>query len=417
MKTSNAALRIALLSYRGNPFSGGQGVYVRYLSKALIDLGHHVTVYGGQPYPDLHERVPFLPLPSLDLYRPDDPFRTPRWREFRDRIDVLEYLTMCTAGFPEPLTFSLRANRVLRRRAEDFDVVHDNQSLGYGLLRIQKRGIPVVATVHHPCSIDRHIEIAHAHTRKRRAALRRWYAFTKMQAKVARSLPKILTVSEMARGDVVREFGVARERVAVVHNGVDTDLFKPDPGIATTPGRIVTTASADVPLKGLVFLIEAVAKLRTERNASLVVVGDAAEKGPVRQAIERLGVSGAVTFESRVDWTRLVELYRQAQVAVVPSLYEGFSLPAAEAMSCGTPLVATNTGAIPEIAGTDGETALLVPPKDAGTLASAIGALLDDEILRRRIGAAGRRRVLDRFTWKAAAEATVDHYRSAIDRC
>lgn len=410
-------LRVALLSYRGNPFSGGQGVYVRYLSKSLVDLGHQVTVFSGQPYPDLHEAIPFVPLPSLDLYRADDPFRTPRLREFRDPIDVLEYLTMCTAGFPEPLTFSLRAARNVLRQPAAFDIVHDNQSLGYGLLRIQKRGIPVVATIHHPCSIDRDIEIAHARSRKRKTALRRWYGFTKMQSRVARSLPRLVTVSDVGAADVVREFGVDPLRLAVVHNGVDTDLFKPGDTDHTIDGRIITTASADVPLKGLVFLIEALAKLRTERDATLVVIGRASQHGPVRSAIDRFGVRGAVSFESCVDWARLVQLYREAAVAVVPSLYEGFSLPAAEAMACGTPLVATNAGAIPEVAGTDGKTALLVPPRDAGALAAAIGRLLTDEELRRRVGAAGRDRVLERFTWKNAAQATIDEYVKVIDTC
>ena len=407
-------LRIALLTYRGNPYSGGQGVYVRYLSKALVELGHEVTVFGGQPYPDLQDGVSFIPLPSLDLYRPDDPFRRPRLREFRDRIDVLEYLTMCTAGFPEPLTFTLRAARALLADRTAFDVIHDNQSLGYGLLRIQKGGFPVVATVHHPCSIDRDIEIAHAPDRKRRASLRRWYGFTTMQGRVARALPKIVTVSEMARKDVEREFKVDRSKIAVIHNGVDTELFKPAPKDRSTPGRIVTTASADVPLKGLVFLIEALAKLRTERDASLVVIGRASADGPVSHALDRFGVRDFVTFESDVDWERLVELYRSAQVAVVPSLYEGFSLPAAEAMSCGTPLVATNAGAIPEVAGTHGKTALLVSPRDAGALASAIRSLLDDDATRHRIGHAGRQRVLERFTWRAAAEATAAAYREVV---
>ena len=414
VKTPDRCLRIALLTYRGNPYSGGQGVYVRYLSKALAELGHDVTVFGGQPYPDLDDGIPFVPLPSLDLYRNDDPFRTPGLHEFRDRIDVLEYVTMCVAGYPEPRTFSLRAARALATAPPRFDVVHDNQSLGSGLLRMQKAGLPVVATVHHPCSIDRDLEIAQAPNRRRKLGLRRWYGFTRMQARVARRLPKLIAVSQIARDDVVGQFGVARERIEVVHNGVDTGLFKPSVNDDSIPGRIVTTASADVPLKGLIFLVEALAKLRTERDASLVVVGRARHDGPVRRAIERFGVSEAVTFETEIAWSRLVDLYRHAEVAVVPSLYEGFSLPAAEAMATGTPLVATNAGALPEVAGVDGETAVLVPPGDAEALAAAIRGLLADAALRRRIGAAARRRVLDRFTWRATAEATVAQYRIVI---
>lgn len=417
MRTDRRPLRIALLTYRGNPHSGGQGVYVRYLSRALVDLGHEVTVFSGQPYPDLQSGVELRPLPSLDLYRSDDPFRVPARDEFRDLIDALEFSTMCIAGFPEPLTFTLRAARELARTNDRFDVVHDNQSLGYGLLRIL-RDVPVVATVHHPCSIDRDIELAHETDRKRRLSLRRWYAFTRMQARVARRLPKILTVSEAARADVLREFGVSPSRVGIVHNGVDTELFAPSTAVAKIPGRIVTTASADVPLKGLLFLVEALGKLRTERDdAHLVVVGRVGEGGAIEAGLERFGVREHVTFENGIGWDRLVDLYRQAEVAVVPSLYEGFSLPAVEAMACATPLVSSDGGALPEVVGRDGDAALVVSAGDAGELAAAIGRLLDDPGLRQQIGNAGRERVLARFTWKSAAETTVAHYLEAIETC
>lgn len=391
---------------------------MRYLSKALVDLGHEVTVFSGQPYPDLHDGVELWPLPSLDLYRSDDPFRVPARREFRDLIDVLEFSTMCLAGFPEPLTFSLRAARELKRSPDRFDIVHDNQSLGYGLLNIHKSGVPVVATVHHPCSIDRDIAIAHASDRKKELSLRRWYSFTRMQGKVARRLPQILTVSGSARDDVAREFRVPPSRIAVVHNGVDTDLFTPSDEVTKVPGRIVTTASADVPLKGLLFLIEAIAKVRTEsEDVHLIVVGRAADDGAIAASLDRFALHDKVTFEHGVGWDRLVQLYREAQVAVVPSLYEGFSLPAIEAMASATPLVATDAGALPEVVGHDGEAALVIPAGDAGSLATAIGALLSDKQLQERIGKAGRNRVLTRFTWQSTASATVEHYRRVIAGC
>lgn len=411
------ALRIALLTYRGSPHSGGQGVYVRYLSRALADLGHDVTVFSGQPYPDLHDATKLERLPSLDLYRPNDPFRRPARNEFHNGIDVLEYLTMCVAGFPEPLTFSLRAARALKAEAKEFDVVHDNQSLGYGLLAIQRAGLPVVATIHHPIPLDKRVEIANATTRAKRTSLRRWYGFARMQGRVARRLSRIIAVSEWARDDSVREFSISSDRISVVHNGVDATLFKPLNGIERRPGRIITTASADVPLKGLVFLIEAVAKLRTERDVELVVVGKSKLGGATRAAIDRFGLNDAVRFEAGVDWLRLVQLYAESEVAVVPSLYEGFSLPAAEAMSCAVPLVATTGGALPEITGGDGEAALLVPPANAGAMAAAIGRLLENPRLRNRLGEHGRSRVQEHFTWRRAAAATVDEYRRVLDSC
>ncbi|MEE1818351.1 MULTISPECIES: glycosyltransferase family 4 protein [unclassified Streptomyces] len=416
-------LRIALLTYKGNPFCGGQGVYVRHLSRELARLGHTVEVIGSQPYPVLDEGedlagLRLTELASLDLYRSPDPFRTPGRDEYRDWIDALEVATMWTGGFPEPLTFSLRARRMLAARRGDFDVVHDNQTLGYGLLGGPRAiGAPLVTTIHHPITVDRRLELDAAADWKRRASVRRWYAFTGMQKKVARRLPSVLTVSGTSRQEIVEHLGVREDRIRVVHIGADTDLWSPDPSVAEVPGRIVTTSSADVPLKGLVHLIEALAKLRTENpDAHLVVVGKRAEDGPVAAAIERYGLAGAVEFVKGISDTELVDLVRSAQVSCVPSLYEGFSLPAAEAMATGTALVATTGGAIPEVAGADGETCLAVPPGDAGALASALGRVLGDAELRARLGAAGRARVLANFTWARAARGTADLYREAVAR-
>ncbi|WP_405872995.1 glycosyltransferase family 4 protein [Streptomyces zaomyceticus] len=414
-------LRIALLTYKGNPFCGGQGVYVRHLSRELARLGHSVEVIGSQPYPVLDEGedlagLTLTELASLDLYRSPDPFRTPKRDEYRDWIDALEVATMWTGGFPEPLTFSLRARRTLAARRGDFDVVHDNQTLGYGLLGGPRAiGAPLVTTIHHPITVDRQLELDAAADWKRRASVRRWYAFTRMQKRVARRMPSVLTVSGTSRREIVDHLGVRDDRIRVVHIGADTALWSPDPSVAEVPGRIVTTSSADVPLKGLIHLIEALAKLRTENPAAhLVVVGKRAEDGPVAAAIERYGLDGAVEFVKGISDAELVDLVRSAQVSCVPSLYEGFSLPAAEAMATGTALVATTGGAIPEVAGADGETCLAVPPGDAGALAAALGRVLGDPELRARLGAAGRARVLERFTWARAAQGTAELYREAI---
>lgn len=406
-------LRIALLSYKGNPFCGGQGVYVRHLSRELARLGHTVEVLGAQPYPVLDEGVTLTELPSLDLYRQPDPFRTPGRSEYRDWVDLLEVATMWTGGFPEPLTFSLRARRHLAARRGEFDVVHDNQTLGYGLLG--DLGAPLVTTIHHPITVDRQLELDAAKSRRSRASVRRWYGFTRMQGRVARRLPSVLTVSGSSQQEITGHLGVRQDRIHVVHIGADTNLFSPDPAVPEVPGRIVTTSSADVPLKGLVHLVEALAKVRTEvHDAHLVVVGKRPAEGPVADAVERYGLGHAVEFVKGISDAELAGLVRTAQIACVPSLYEGFSLPAVEAMATGTPLVATTGGALPEVAGNDGETCLAVPPGDAGALAAAFGRLLGDAGLRNRLGAAGRERVLRRFTWEQAARGTVAHYRAAV---
>ncbi|SFF76074.1 glycosyltransferase family 4 protein [Blastococcus tunisiensis] len=409
------SLRIALLSYRSKPHSGGQGIYVRALSRELAELGHRVEVFSGQPYPDLDAGVPLTPLPSLDLYREPDPFRTPRPSEFRDWIDVAEWAAMCTAGFPEPLTFSLRAARHLLPRAGEFDLVHDNQSLGWGLLRLTRAGVPTVATVHHPVAIDRELELAAAPSLRRRLTLHRWYGFTGMQARVAARLDAVTTVSENSRRDIATHMGLPASAVDVIPVGIDPGEFRPPPpGQQRDPDSILVITSADVALKGLVHLLEALAKLRTERPARLTVVGTARPGGPAEAALDRLGLRDAVRFTGPVPEAELVGLLQRAALVAIPSLYEGFSLPAVEAMACATPLVTTDAGALPEVVGS--RAGLRVRAGDVGELTAALKLVLDSPSLAEQLGRAGRRRVLDMFTWRATAQRTADWYAATLER-
>ncbi|MHB8468101.1 MAG: glycosyltransferase family 4 protein [Acidimicrobiales bacterium] len=408
-------LRIAYLAYRGNPHSGGQGVYSRALTRELVGLGHSVTVFGGQPWPILDEGVDWVPVPSLDLYREPDPFRVPKPREFRSLVDVGEFALMCTAGFPEPWSFSVRARRLLRPLRDQFDVVHDNQSLGSGLLGMLDDGWPLLATLHHPITVDRDLELADNRSLFRQITLRRWYGFLRMQMRVAAEIPRIVTVSESSRRDITAQMGVPAEQIQCVPIGVDHRLYRPLDDAVRQPDLIMTTASSDVPLKGLVPLLEALAKVRTERPVELIVIGKIKQGSKIPAALDRLGVRGAVRFVSGISDDEVVRLYNQVSVAVVPSLYEGFSLPAIEAMACGTPLLATTGGALPEVVGTDGTTGLLVPPNDPAALADGLLRLLDDDDLRARLGAAGRQRVLERFTWRETAIGTADAYHELLD--
>jgi glycosyltransferase involved in cell wall biosynthesis len=408
------ALRIAYLTYRGKPHVGGQGVYTRHLTKALVDLGHQVEVFGGQPYPILDDRVPLHELPSLDIYNDYFPMRMPGLWELKSLGDWVEVTAFSFGTFPEPLAFSVRAAQYLRGRVNDFDLVQDNQSLGYGLLAIERMGLPVLATIHHPITVDRRLEMEHAESRWERMSKARWYAFTKMQTRVASRMPRIITVSQNSLDDISSDHQVPKERLHVVPVGVDQELFRPLPGVERIPGRLITTASADVTMKGLKYLLEALAKLRTEREVSLVVIGREKEGGPSSRLLDELGLRDIVQFVTGVPEERIIELYAEAEVAVVPSLYEGFSLPAIEAMSCGVPLVATTGGALPEVVGTDNDTALVVPPGDSQALAAKIALALDDPELRARIGAAGRQRVIDRWTWRHTANGTVEQYRALL---
>ena len=410
-------LRIAFLVYRGNPQCGGQGVYTRHLTRELVALGHSVTVFAGQPWPELEDGVGFVPLPGLDLYREPDPFRLPHPREVADLPAAAELAVMLTGGFGEPLAFSLRARRALAARLGDFDLVHDNQCLGTGMLGMLADGWPLLTTLHHPITVDRQLALSHASGPWQRYTTRRWFGFLGMQTRVARRLPALVTVSNSSRADIAAQMGVDPVRMTVVPVGVDHTIFRPRPDVRPHPGRLMVTSSSDVPMKGLVPLLEAVALLRASRDVELVVVGRPRKGGRVDRALDRLGLRPVVQCVSGITDDELARRYGEAEVAVVPSLYEGFSLPAIEAMACGVPVVTTTGGALPEVVGGDGETAVLVPPDDPPALAAAIGRLLDDPDGRRRLGAAGRERVLRRFTWRVTAEGTSDCYRSLLESC
>jgi glycosyltransferase involved in cell wall biosynthesis len=408
-----APLSLAYLTYRGKPHVGGQGIYTRHLTKALADLGHTVEVFGGQPYPVLDERVALTKLPSLDLFNDHYPGRFPAYWEFKTRYDLLEVAQFSLGVFPEPLAFSARVNAHLSKRLREFDLVHDNQCLGYGIAKLEEQ-IPLIVTLHHPITRDRMLEMQAAPSRYKRWSIGRWYSFVKMQGKVASKLPRVVVVSENSIQDIHADMGVPLENMRLVPVGVDPDLFKPVPGVARVPGRLITTASADVALKGQAYLIEAMAKLRADgHDITLTVIGRP-KPGKSLDLIEQFGLMPHIDFVSGVTDERIVELYSEAELAVVPSLYEGFSLPAIEAMCSGTPLVATDGGALPEVTGTDGETVFRCRKGDAGDLARAIRHALQHPELRARVGEAGRQRVLERWTWRRCAELTVEQYREVL---
>ncbi len=407
--------RVAFLVYRGNPTCGGQGVYTRHLTRELVALGHSVEVFSGQPWPELDEGVGFTPVPGLDLYRNPDPFRMPAPSEFTSFAEVAEFAVMMSSGFGEPLAYSLRLKKLLDARRDEFDIVHDDQCMGPGILRLHQRGWPLLETLHHPITVDRSIALDHADTFWKRVSTRRWFGFLRMQIRVVKQLPAILTVSHNSKADIHAQMGVALDRLTVVPVGVDHEVFRPYDDVVKKKGRLMVTTSSDVPMKGLVPLLEAIAKLRVERDIDLIVIGKPQPKGRVAHALERLGLSDIVTTITGVSDEELARLYGEAEIAIVPSLYEGFSLPAIEAMSCAVPVVATTGGALPEVVGVSGETGLLVEPNNPDALVEAIGRLLDDAALRERLGAAGRERVIERFTWQVTAKGTAACYEAILN--
>ena len=406
----NSPLRICLISYRSNPHCGGQGVYIKNLSRALKDLGHSVEVVSGPPDPCLDDDIAVHRLPCLDLYDPENLFRVPTLAELKDPVNVIEWAGVSTMGFPEPYTFGLRARRFLRDRYQNYDVVHDNQSLSYGIGAIS-RFVPTLPTIHHAITRDRNIDIRSVKAPWSKIKQWRWYSFIPMQIKVARGFRQIITVSECSGVDIVKDFDINPERLRVVPNGIMTNLFYPVKDIPREKMRLITTNSADMPLKGLKYLLMALAEVKRTHPVKLTVIGTPKKRSPIKDLIRDLGIGDLITFTGRIDHDSFVREYARASVAMVPSLYEGFGIPAGEAMACGVPVISTTGGALPEVVGDAG---ILVPPADPEALKTAIVDLFDHPEKAAELGRAGYDRVHRLFTWRKAAEKTVEVYRETI---
>lgn len=407
-------LRILLPSYRSDPHTGGQGIYMDYMSRAILELGHQVEVISGPPYPRLDPRITLTKLESLDLYaKPKNWMGIPSYPKGASKTwtDIQEYLTHISGGFGELKSFGERLYKHMRGRAHLYDVVHDNQTLCWGLLKVRDLGLPVAGTIHHPITRDRDIAIAHARSLWMKLLIRRWHSFVNMQMKVARQLDPVIVVSESTKRDVVTEFGVDPARMRVVLHGINTRDFHPEPGIVRKTNRIMAVASADVALKGLIYLIRAYAKLVKERPDLELLVVSKLREGNTARELDELGLRDKVKFVSGITLAEMRAYYAEATIAVSPSVYEGFGFPAGEAMACGVPVVSTDGGSLPEVVGDAG---IVVPVRDSDALAAAIGDLLDNPEKRANIGAAGYRRIQEKFLWTRAAADAVAVYKEAI---
>ena len=409
------ALKIGLLSYRGNPYCGGQGIYLTYLANELIKLGHEVHVIVGPPWPlflkgaTVHQVENFNFFgKKRDFLPPGNPFK------IFSPLHFYEFGASRLGVFPEIKAFSFRAFFKLLHlaRTHRFDILHDNQCLGYGMLLWKLLGVPVVSTLHHPLSIDRATWFEQPSTLKQKVKRVLYYPLL-MQKIVSNRLDRIITVSHDSAREIHQAFGIPPEKIRVVYNGLDSREFAPIPGLAKKPNSLIFVGNSEDRKKGLLYLLQALAYL--PENVSLTVVdGGAPQRSFAPMLAEKYQVGRRVFFTGKIGPGELVRLYGSAEIAVVPSLYEGFGFPAAEAMSCELPVVSSTAGALPEVVGNDGA-GILVPARDGPALAKAIRRLLEDPELRRQMGQAGRRRVVNLFTWENAARQMVEVYREAID--
>jgi glycosyltransferase involved in cell wall biosynthesis len=415
-------MRICLLTYRGNPYSGGQGIYVYHLSREFQRMGHEVEVIASAPLPQVSQGVILRQLASSSIYHPGRSFGK-NIRKVRNLVDLCELCASRLGIFAEPWAFSFRAYAKLKELCNErrFDIVHDNQGLGYGLLLMKRLKIPVIATIHHPLPIDRQADLEQANGFRQRLRIRRFYSFIRMQAFVARHLDRVITVSQSSARDTRLLFKVPANKIRVVYNGIDTEIYKGKEEASGSRDGLIMVANTDDRKKGVLYLLQALTLLKDD-GTKLTIVDDAErhssyieDVGPLpsygSKLVKKLNLDGMVRFTGRLTREELAQRYATARIAVVPSLYEGFGLPAAEAMACGTPVIATTGGALPEVVGDAG---MLVPPANADALAAAIRLLLNDRQAQQRMSDAGRKRVKEQFNWEQAASRTLDVYREAM---
>jgi MMP alpha-(1->4)-mannosyltransferase len=407
-------MNICLLSYRGNPYCGGQGVYLYFLSRELARMGHSPTILVGPPDPWPMPWARTLPVESLNLWGVRKNFlpQASPWRIFRP-LNFFEFAATRFGFFPEMLIFSVRALRALEKifPREGFQVFHDVQSLGYGLLLVKRFRRPLVTTVHHPLTIDFQHSLERDRNFKEKYYTVVFYPLG-MQGRVIRRCDRVLTSSRETARQIEEAFRVSRDRIRNVANGLDTEFFRPINGTPRGSQRVLFVGNTDDPKKGARYLLQALTLLPEKVNLTIVDEGGPA-KTYAPDLVQKLGIFRRVTFTGKLSPENLRREYHSAQVTVVPSLYEGFGLPAAESMACGTPVVATSAGALPEVVGEDGA-GILVPPRDAKALAMAIRQVLEDRGQRERMAKAGRERVENLFSWRKVAERTVEVYRELL---
>ena len=391
-------LKIAILSYRSAPFGGGQGIYIRDISRALSIVGHRIDVISGPPYPNLVDEINLIKLPGLDLFQTFS-FKE-RLRIFyniknKKLVDFYEFISVLFGGFPEMRTFGYRANKFLKLSSH-YDIIIDNQSLSYGILEIQKR-FPLIEIIHHPISKDYKFEYETASSFLYKLSRNRWYSFLKMQKKVAKNINNIVTPSKNSKKDIVVDFGVNQKNINVINNGLDINIFIPYKNIKRDPFRLITTASADVALKGLDYSLRSLASLsKNFSEISLLVIGQLKKNGHTSRLIKELGIEDRVLFKTALTKEEIAKEYASSSVAIVSSLYEGFGYPVIEAMSCEIPLIATNTSSIPELVG---DFATLIPPMNENELSEAIKKILNNYEKYKKIAESGRHHIIENFNW------------------
>jgi glycosyltransferase involved in cell wall biosynthesis len=389
-----------------------QATYVHDINRHLARRGHQVTVVtpGNATMPDVDnfDGVNVVRFP-LEL-----PVDLTYGRVAQTQVNVVGKIArLAVMAHYLEAQYRTTLNVV---KAQGADVIHAHWAIPTGPAAVKaarRLGLPSVITMH---GGDVYVNPEQGYDFPTR-----WYVRPPLRWTL-RHAGALTAITEDCRQHALRA-GAPRDRIHLVFNGTDLRRFSPAaPTAGSRAGdprygpNMIFACRQLFPRKGIRFLIEAAAKLKPRfPDLQVVVAGDGFERPDLIRLAESLGVAKDVTFLGWVPNTDLPPYYRAAAVSVIPSLEEGFGIPAAEAMGCETPVVASDAGGLPEVV-EHGVTGLIVPRGDSSALAEAIGALLADPARAAAMGRAGRERALRLFDWDRTAEQFEHIYATAAAR-
>ena len=405
-----SSLKIALLSYRSDPFSGGQGIYIKNISEALHNRGHEITIFSGNPLPEVNKAIKVVRIETPGFFETFDSLE--RLKIFtsleKNRLNFMDFFETFTGTFTEPVFFGERLvkNKYFQETVDEFDIFHDNQSISSYPETVLKK---LVTTLHHPIHVDKEIDLASEKSFLSRLSIKRWYSFLNFQKKNLKAVKKVISPSLSSKNDICHYFDYPSKNISVIWNGINLDDCKFHQRESFN-ANFVTIISADVPMKNLKTVLKALYLLKQDGlNAKLTIVGDLREDN--KKLIDRLGLTNEITYKSKLPRKQLIQSLNNADIGIAPSKYEGFGFPLVEMIATGLPVIVSDKASLPELAGNAG---LIFNSSDSNDLKEKMKELIENAALRNKVAENSKLRRDDFFGWDEYAKKLEDLYKEII---
>ena len=405
-----SSLKIALLSYRSDPFSGGQGIYIKNISEALHNRGHEITIFSGNPLPEVNKAIKVVRIETPGFFETFDSLE--RLKIFtsleKNRLNFMDFFETFTGTFTEPVFFGERLvkNKYFQETVDEFDIFHDNQSISSYPETVLKK---LVTTLHHPIHVDKEIDLTSEKSFLTRLSIKRWYSFLNFQKKNLKAVKKVISPSLSSKNDICRYFDYPSKNISVIWNGINLDDCKFHQR-GSFNANFVTIISADVPMKNLKTVLKALHLLKQEGiNAKLTIVGDLREDN--NKLIDRLGLTKEITYKSKLPRKQLIQSLNNADIGIAPSKYEGFGFPLVEMIATGLPVIVSDKASLPELAGNAG---LIFNSSDSNDLKEKMKELIENAALRNKVAENSKLRRDDFFGWDEYAKKLEGLYKEII---